>query len=941
MTLYGRHHEKAELDRVLDGAREGTGAGLVLWGDPGIGKTALLEDTALTAADFTVLCCRGTRMESGLAFAALHELLWPVVDRIGTLPAAQAAALRGALGHHRDPADRFLIGAAVLTLLSELASEQPVLLAVDDAQWLDEPTVDCLCFVARRLRTEPVALLLATHADPARGPWDPLPSLEVTGLPDADARLLAAAAWPDADELTLARTVRVAGGNPLALQELPGTPALTGPTDLGAPALAGTAAVTARNAATAIATATITAAAPPASPTGTSAPAVPAPGTPFPVGPRLRRAFTARIDALSPTARTLLLLIATEERGEQWVLREAAARLGAGDDAWEEVRLSGLLDARGGRLRVRHPLLRAVVYEDAPSPGRRAAHRALARVLAGTDAEELRAWHLAAACEGPDETVAALLTAAAERAWERGGCATAERILRRAAELSPEPAAASVRLARGARAAWEAGRADTARELLDRAARLASDEEAAEPSGGLRGLIEFAHGNQETAHRHLLRDVPALSRPDKAAELAGVAVRAGWSAGSPALQAAALRVLTGLPDVPPVLPEWWREEGPAPALTDEAVARLGAGSWRLMPPATLAVAWGAEEALAEALERKVAELRRTDAATALVLTVPQTATLDLVRGRWADATANATETLRLAEEIGADHAASQCRNVLAWLAAARGDEAATGELSARALEMSVPRGVRALTAAAYWSRGQLALHAGRAEEASGLLERLTEPGHEAAHGTFALLSAADAAEAAVRAGRPEAALPHARRLREWADRTGTAWAAAAAHRCAALLAGDPAEAEARFRAALAVPGAAARPFDHARTRLLYGEWLRRVRRRTDAREQLAEAAETFRRLGAAPLLARARTERELTGRQPRRPGDAGVSLTPQERRVARLAAEGLTNREIAARLLISPRTVGHHLSNVFPKLGVTSRAELSHVDFEDGVRLTP
>ncbi|WP_102918348.1 AAA family ATPase [Streptomyces eurocidicus] len=235
MTLYGRHHEKAELDRVLDGAREGTGAGLVLWGDPGIGKTALLEDTALTAADFTVLCCRGTRMESGLAFAALHELLWPVVDRIGTLPAPQAAALRGALGHHRDPADRFLIGAAVLTLLSELAGEQPVLLAVDDAQWLDEPTVACLCFVARRVRTEPVALLLATHADPARGPWDQLPSLEVTGLADADARLFAAATWPTADELTLARTVRAAGGNPLALQELPGTLDLAGPAAPGAP----------------------------------------------------------------------------------------------------------------------------------------------------------------------------------------------------------------------------------------------------------------------------------------------------------------------------------------------------------------------------------------------------------------------------------------------------------------------------------------------------------------------------------------------------------------------------------------------------------------------------------------------------------------------------------------------------------------------------------
>ncbi|WKK27143.1 LuxR C-terminal-related transcriptional regulator [Streptomyces olivoreticuli] len=894
MTLYGRHQEETELDRVLTGARKGTGAGLVLWGDPGIGKTALMEYATASATDFTVLSCRGTRMESGLAFAALHELLWPVVDRIGALPAPQAAALRGALGHSGDVPDRFLIGAAVLTLLSELGGEQPVLLVADDAQWLDAPTVECLCFVVRRLRTEPVALLLTSHADPATGPWAQLPALGLGGLDDADARRLAAAATPSAGERLLARTVRTAGGNPLALQELPGALEAAGPS---------------------------------------------APGERVAVGPRLRRAFNARVEALGPRTRTLLLLAAAEERGERWALREAAGVLGVGTAAWDEALRHGLLDTHGDRVRIRHPLVRTVVYEEAPFTERQAVHRALACVLAGAgeDADELRAWHLASACDGPDEDVAALLVAVADRAWARGGCASAAQILRRAAELSPCPDGAAVRLARGARAAWEAGQVPAARELLARATHLSSEDAVAELSGGLRGLIEFGYGDQRTAHRHLMRDVRAVSRPGKKLELATMAVRAGWTAGAPALHAAALDVLAGLPDVPPLV-GWWREDGAPPALTEDTVARLGASSWRLIPPASLGVAWGAEEALAEAFRRKIAELRRTDAATAIVLTVPQTASLDAVRGRWGDATAEATEALCLAEEIGADHAATQCRSVLAWLAALRGDEETVTAQTDRTLEISVPRGIRALTAAAHWSRGLAALQAGRADEALQWLSRISEPGHAAAHGTFALLAAADTAEAAVRADHPDAALPHVRLLTRWADRTGTAWAKSATHRCEALLTEDPAAKNSHFLYAL--DGRPTRPFEQARTRLLYGEWLRRVRRRTEARIQLAEAAETFRRLGAPTLLERALHEQELTGQQLRRSPTPGISLTPQELRVARLAAEGLTNREIAAQLLISPRTVGHHLSNVFPKVGITSRADLARVDFDNGLRLT-
>ncbi|MCX4908973.1 AAA family ATPase [Streptomyces sp. NBC_00878] len=917
MDLYGRQREKAALDQILAGAREGTGAALVLWGDPGIGKTTLLDHAVeAAAADFTVLTCRGTRLESGLAFAALHELLWPVMDRIADLPQPQASALRGALGHSDDPADRFLIGAAVLTLVCDLTEKQPVLIVADDAQWLDEPTARCLAFVARRLRTEHVAALLTAHEDPACGTWERLPAMEIRGLADEDAQLLASAAAPDVSEALIRRTVRAAAGNPLALRELP--PALLA-ADASAHAL---------------------------------------PGEQISVGPRLRHAFNVGIAGLAAPTRALLLLAAAEDRGDQQVLRQAGGVLGVDAAAWDDALRSGLLSVRGDRVRFRHPLIRAVVYEDAPFSERKAAHLALARALTGKDAEELRAWHLAAAAEEADESVARLLEHSADRAWTRGGCATAARALRRAAELSPAVADAARRLARGALAAWEAGEVDVARELLLRAERLTCESTVTELSGGLRGLIEFAHGDQEQAYRYLARDMRVVSDPRKAIELGSMAVRAGWSAGRPDLQAEALRQL-GTPapadhfpeaDLLPLLYEWWTEGAATGAVltpatagsADDVLTRLGSGSWRLAPPTPLCVAWGMERSLSDALRRKIVELRRTDSVTALAVVLAQTVTLDLARGNWAEAAANAAEGLRLTEEIGADHPSSQCRNCLGWLAAARGDEETVATAAARTLELSVPRGVRALSAAAHWNLGMSALFAGRAGEALEQLVRLTEPGHDAAHPTFAVLAAMDTIEAAVHAGQPEAIEPQARLLHDWARRTDAAWAVSAVHLTRALLASGP-EAEDSFRLALAVPGATSRPFAHARTRLLYGEWLRRARRRTDARVQLAEAAETFRRLKATPLLERALTEQELTGQQLRRPGPAQDTrhiLTSQELRVARLAGEGLTNREIAAQLLISPRTVGHHLSNVFPKLGIVSRAELSRVDFEGGLRLT-
>ena len=908
MDLYGRAREAAALDQILDEARQGRGTALVLWGDPGIGKTALLDYAAAAAPDFTVLTCRGTRLESGLAFAALHELLWPVLDRIGALAPPQANALRGALGHSGETADRFLIGVAVLTLLGELAEKQPVLILVDDGQWLDESSARCLAFVARRLRNESVALLLTAHSDPASGPWENAAAMEVRGLDDSEARLLVASAAPQADAALIDRTVRCAGGNPLALQELP--------TALASAVAAGQ----------------------------------------IPVGPRLRRAFTARISGLSAPARAALLVAAAEDRGDRNLVRRASGTLGTDPAAWDEALSCGLMTRpAGGRIAFRHPLIRAAVYEEASRSEREAAHRALAAVLTGEKADELRCWHLAAAAEAagePDEEVARLLELTARRAWERGGCATAARALQRAADLSPATADAARRLSHGAQAAWEAGQVEVARQMLRQAEAVSGESTVAEFSEGLRGLIEFAHGDQETAYRYLVRDMDLVADPGQVLKLGSMAVRAAWSAGHPGLQAEALRHLeaslpdSGFPnaDLLPLLHVWWAEPAAGPVASvpgDDVPDRLSAGSWRLLPPTPLGVAWGIEGVLDEALHRKIDKLRRTDELTALALVLAQTVTLDIAQGSWSAATANASEGLHIAEEIGAQHLASQCRNCLGWLAAARGDEQTVDEAATRVLELSIPARVRALSAAAHWNLGMSALFAGRAEQALDRLIRLCEPGHHAAHPTFAILAAPDTIEAALQAGQRETAKSQLRMLHRWAELTRTPWAVSAAHLGHALLSSG-AEAEHSFRLALEVPGAMTRPFAYARARLHFGEWLRRARRRTDARIQLAEAAETFHRLNAVPLLERTRMEQELTGQRLRSRAPAphvGPILTGQELRVARLAAAGLTNREIGTQLLISPRTVGHHLANVFPKLGIGSRTDLARVDFENGLRL--
>ncbi|MHA6630307.1 AAA family ATPase [Pseudonocardia sichuanensis] len=881
--LVGRQAEIAAVTEVLDRARRGTGGALVLWGEPGIGKTALLDHVTAASPDIAVWAVQPARCESGTPYAGLYTLLRPVEHLIATLPVSQAAALRGVLAGEATGPGRLLTAVAVLSLVSAPAVDGPLLIVVDDAHRLDAETAFVLGFVARRVRTDPVVVLVAGHDAPAGGPWEGVDPLAVGPLADHDAAQLLAAAHPGLDATAVTRAVDAGGGNPLALHELP-----TRFDDR-----AGT----------------------------------------VPVGPRLRKAFAERLQTMQPSARELVVLLAAARAdGDQLTLARSVLSCDAEEPVWEETLRSGLLAGTPDRPALRHPVVRAAVYASASPSERRTAHQTLAAAL--PPGSRGHVWHRAATVHDVDEEIAGLL----EQTVPPG--AGAVPVLRRAAELSADPAAATRRLAGAAVAAWHGGDATMARRLLADARSLTDEVQATRASRGLRGVLELAEGSLERAHRSLSRDIAEFDDPRTRVELGAAALHAGWSAARDDLVGETLTRLAelatpGLPDVLPIVRTWWGPATDPPragssAELGDVMAHISRVESQLLPTSPLGLVWGLDEPLADAVHALVRRHRRHADDTSLAAALARIARLDIAAGRWAAAEDAAAEGLASAERIGAEHIAAECRNCLGWLAAVRGDGRGVDQLTVRTLQLAAPRRDRAVSASAHWNRGMAALAAGRADAALDLLARLDEPGHEAAHPTVALLAGLDTIEAAVHARRPAIGRRRAEALDAWVRRTGAHWARFTAHLARALL--DEPAAERSYRAALDVPGASRRPFDHARARLLYGEWLRRQRRRQDARRQLDAAAETFHALGARPMLERARREQRLTTAPARRATAAGTglaALTAQERRVAQLAAGDLTNREIGARLRISDRTVGHHLSQVFAKLGLRSRRDLA------------
>ncbi|ATL26604.1 ATP-binding protein [Streptomyces formicae] len=935
--LYGRDDETARLAELLVRARQGASAALVLRGEAGIGKTELLEHAAAlaTAHGTRVLRATGIEAESELPFAGLHLLLHRATDRIDDLPRPQADALRAALGLAPSPsagADRFLVGLAVLTLLADLAepvrpkeSGQPlaegadggsVLCLVDDAHWLDRASADALLFAARRLTADGIVMLFAArdaHAPPF--PAQGLPELRLTGLDEGAASELLAAHAGDLPRHVRDQIRAESAGNPLALRELPAAQreGRMSAYDYRLGAL--------------------------------------------PSHSRLLATFADRVGALPRATRLLLVVAAAEGTGDLAVTASAASALGASVTDLEPAERKELIGVDGGRFAFRHPLVRAAAYRGAPVGDRIAAHRALADALPRVGNVDRRAWHLAAATTEPDEYVAAALEETAEHARERGGYAAVAAACERAAQLSPEGDHRARRLALAASAAADAGQHERAAELALRVAPHLTDPAVLAHLAQARAVLAREQGRLDTAGAVLLDAAAGIAphAPGTAAFMAYEAMAAAWHSGHrQAIEETGDRLaglglkapIDALPEAPPYL------------AAAEGLARLAAGD----PGAGLAplralfetlrtprqgqghtlrervsiASWFAPLAEVRTGNDLVAELERDcrdqGALGPLPLVLLLRTRTRILLGRHGCALAGADEGLRIAEDTGQPYYARQLRGALAHLAALDGDEERCRDLAGRG---SDPRQTLPGLEWGALAVGLLELGNGRYEAALRVYEDVAAS--PSGHTVAVLYGVPDRVEAAVRTGRAASVRELAADFGAWAGHTGAAWARALAARCRALLAPEAA-AGAVYEEALALHADDGRPFERARTELLLGEWLRRAGRRSEARTPLRSALDTFELLAAAPWAERARAELRATGEsRARRGGDLAPleHLTPQERQVVRLAATGMTNRDIGAQLFLSPRTVGYHLYNAYPKLGVASRGELAGLDFSD------
>ncbi|QKW40171.1 AAA family ATPase [Actinomadura sp. NAK00032] len=899
VELCGREAEVAAVAGMLAGARGGESAVLVVRGEPGIGKTALLDHAAVTAGGMRVVRGTGVEFEAELPYSGLQLLLRPAVGGLSALPAPQREALEVACGLRAGGgADPMLVGLAVLSLLTDFAGADGVLCLVDDAQWLDRASRDALLFAARRLRAEGVVMIFAVRDGEGAFPAAGLPELRLGGLsPEAAAALL--------DRSPLAPVVRYrllseAGGNPLALLELPVALAAEGDAAF-------------------------------------------APGA-LPLTDRLRLAFHGQVSRMPEACQSVLLTAAAEESGEVAVILRAAAALGATVEALAPAEEAGLV-LRGdveGTIRFRHPLVRAAVYQRALLGQRLAVHRALAEVLDAPEQSDRRAWHLAAAATGPDEKVAVVLERAAVRARERSGHKAAAAAYEQAARLSVGAEARARREVLAAEAALEAGDLERASVLGTSASRrLEQDPVGNARIAAVRAHVDFWQGSYAAAHRALVDGAAVVGDvdPDRAAALLVQAVHPSWYLGEGVL-AGTLERLTALaldgtsPFAPIGLFLAHLDRGHAgrpPSLGDTLeVVRRRVPDQVLMILCGAALALG-QDAEAHAMATELAaEQRDRGGAGRLPTVLFFVAEGEVFTGRHLDALATASEALELAGDTGQRQWVGQFSSVLAYLDAARGLEDDCRRNAEEGLAGAAVGGVSPGAPWAHWSLGLLDLGLGRAEAALARFERLTrEPMR---HHICATRATPDLVESAVRVGAPERAVEPLERFERWAESVRQPWADALVLRCRGLLAADE-RAEVFYTEALSLHDRDDRAVEYARTALLYGEWLRRARRKAEARGRLEDALDVFDRLGMRPWAERARGELTATGVQDRgaRGGGAAAVLTPQELQIVRLAARGLSNRDIAAQLFLSHRTVGYHLYKAYPKLGVASRGELKDV----------
>jgi DNA-binding CsgD family transcriptional regulator len=903
-SLIGRGHDLEYITAFVDQAAVSGGA-LLLSGAAGVGKTVLLDAAAAhaEAAGTRVLRAAGAEFETAVSFAGLNQLLGPLLSQARGLSAAYRRALAVALGVREGSSpDQLMLSNAALALLVQAGG--PALVMVDDLPWLDRASAMVLGVVARRLAGTRVGFLAVSRSG-EDGFFDRggLTVHEVLPLGEAAAAELVGDRFPALAPQVRQRLLAEAEGNPLALLELP--LALSGLQRTGAGPLP----------------------------------------VWLPLSRRLQATFESRITALPPPARHLLLLAALDGTGRLQTLQSAAPGPRAIDDLAPAER-AGLVHVGEdtGRLGFRHPLIRSAVVALATSDQRREAHNALARHLTGEP--DRRAWHLAQAAAGPDEQVAGLLEQAAQRVRQRGDAVGAVTALLRAADLTPPGQERSRRLAEAAYlgAVVTGGLGDVPRLLHD--ARTAS----AGDTGSLVASVAAAHhlqlsgdGDIDTAHRLLVGAIEMQPEPYDAASdtMVEALYTLGWVCyfgGRAELWTPFHQALGRLtPEVPELLALLSATFADPARTTLPALGRIDAAVAALTEQTD--PVWVARVGLAcmyidrlggcrSALWRVLRDGREGRAVT-LSLHALSLLSLDhFMTGEWEASRALASEHLSLCRAH--NYRLLECRGLYlqAMLAAVRGDDAATRTLTDQMTRWAIPRRVGVISRLAAQARTLSALASGDFEAAYQHAITITRPGELADHVPHALWMTLDLTEAAVRTGRPAEAAAHVAAVRQAGAAAISPRQALTIEGAAAIAAPDD-EAAALFERALAVPGADRWPFDRARIQLAFGERLRRIRSTSNARAHLAAALDTFRRLGAGPWTARAGSELRATGLTIGQPAGAGpASLTPQQREIATLAAAGLTNKQIGERLFLSPRTVATHLHQLFPKLGVTTRAAL-------------
>ena len=902
LGFLGRASEREVLDRLLANVRGGQSAVLVIRGEAGVGKTALLRYAARQASGFRVTQIAGVEAEMELPFAGVHQLCAPMVARRDALPEPQRDALSVALGLSAGAApDRFLVALAVLSLLSAVAEERPLLCFADDAQWLDGASGQVLGFVARRLLAESVAIVFAVRDPGDKHAFEGLPELPLGGLAEDDARALLARAIPGRlDDRVRDRIVAETHGNPLALLELPRA--------MSAAELAG---------------------------------GFELPGTGDLQG-QIEDHYLRRVGALPEATQRLMLLAAADPVGDATLLWRAAQTLGIGTSALAPAQGGELLEI-GARVRFRHPLVRSAAYRAASLGDRQRAHEALAEVSDPVLDADRRAWHRALAAPGLDEDVAAELEHSAGRAQTRGGLAAAAAFLERAAGLTVDPARRAQRALAAAQAKHQAGAPDAALALLASAQAGPLDQLQRCRAELLRAQITFTSVRGSDAPRLLLDAAKRLEPLDvtlaretylealMAAQFAGrfadgaalevaQAARAASPSPSPRapdllLDGLAVMITEGHTAAAPLL------KRALTAFRDGDIVTNGGFRWL----------WLAEEAAIEVWDhdtwhelnvRELQLVRDAGALTVLPLALSASIVAQIFAGKLAAAASLIDEVKIVTEATGSQLAPYGALILAAW----RGREAELSGLIDATLKEAVPRGEGIGMSTSQWASALLHNGLGQYESALAAAQRVMEhPGRLDATVNWAL---PELIEAAVRSGHAELAHDALEQLSEMTRAGGTDWALGLEARSAAQLS-EPQAAEDRYREAIERLGRTRLRGERARAHLLYGEWLRREGRRSDAREQLRTAHQMFTEMGIEAFAERSRRELLATGETVRkRRAETRDELTPQEEQIARLAHRGLTNAEIGGQLFLSPRTVEWHLKKVFAKLGISSRKGL-------------